>query len=165
MLLIVHSIGHRASHIQGDTERARTVQPRKERTQEDLSNIYKYLIGGAEKASDRTGNRQKLKHRKFCLNKKTHFSTVGVVEHWERFWSLHLWRYLEPDWTQPWAICCRWPCFEQKGWTRQSTEVPSHLNCSGFMIVMQLVIRSTGEEHKVRCTTCFVFLSGATLCA
>lgn len=34
--------------------------------------------------SDREGNKQKLKHRRFCLNKRKRFSTVGVVEHWSK---------------------------------------------------------------------------------
>lgn len=48
-----------------------------------------------------------------------------------RLWSLHLWRYTNPNSARPWATCSWWPCFEQ--------EAPSNLNhfmtqqrCGGF---------------------------------
>ena len=30
-----------------------------------------------------------------------------------RLWSLLLWRYSRPAWTQSCAACCRWPCFSR----------------------------------------------------
>lgn len=32
----------------------------------------------------------------------------------EGLWILHLWRYLKPDWTQPWVVSSSWLCFEQR---------------------------------------------------
>ena len=56
--------------------------------------MYKYLTGGNEDEgarlfsvmpSDKTrGNGHKLKHRRFPLNIRKHFCTVGVIEHWNR---------------------------------------------------------------------------------
>ena len=60
----------------------------------DLINVCKYLRGGCQEdgaslfsvvPSDRMrGNGHKLKHRKFQLNMKGHFFTVGVTEHYNR---------------------------------------------------------------------------------
>lgn len=30
-----------------------------------------------------------------------------------RLWSLHLWRWSKPSWTQSWAICSRWLCLSR----------------------------------------------------
>ena len=63
----------------------------KRRLRGDLTNAYKYLKGGGKEdratpfsvmLSDRTrGNRHALKHRRFPLNIRKHFSTVRVTEH------------------------------------------------------------------------------------
>jgi len=60
----------------------------------NLINLYKYLKGGFQEdgaklfsvvPSDRTrGNRHKVKHRKFQLNMTKNFSTLRVMEHWNR---------------------------------------------------------------------------------
>lgn len=81
----------RASFIQGEVERAGTVQPR-QKAQEGLTNVYKCLLkeNFVERArlfsvvpTDRTrGNGHKLKTVK--LNTRKHFFTVRVTEHWNR---------------------------------------------------------------------------------
>jgi len=65
-------------------ERARTVKPGEMKAQGDLFNVYKYLQGGCKEdsarlfavvPSDRTrGNGYKLKHKRFPLNIRKHFS-------------------------------------------------------------------------------------------
>jgi len=58
------------------------------------------------------GNGYKLKHTKFHLNTKKHFSHCGGGQTLEtgiseRLLSLHPWRDSKPDWTQPRATCSR----------------------------------------------------------
>lgn len=52
-------------------ERDKAVQPR-EKTQGDLTNVFKYL-----KRERKQGNGHELKHRRFLLNVRKHFFTVG----------------------------------------------------------------------------------------
>jgi len=66
----------------------------KRRLRGDLRNAYEYLQGGCQEdgarpipvvPSDRTrGNEHKLKQRKFQLNMRKNFLTLGVMEHWPR---------------------------------------------------------------------------------
>ncbi|GAB0184996.1 hypothetical protein GRJ2_000964900 [Grus japonensis] len=66
----------------------------KRRLRGDLINAYKYLKGGCLEEgprlflmvpSDRTrGNGHKLEHRKFHLNIRENFFTLGLTEHWDR---------------------------------------------------------------------------------
>lgn len=44
--------------------------------------------------------------------------------------TAHFCRYAKPNWTQSWAVCSRWPCSEQRHWSKWSPEVPSNLNPS-----------------------------------
>ena len=67
---------------------------KKRRLRGDLMNVYKYLKGGCQEdgaklfsvvPSNRTrGNGHKLKLRKFQLNTKKNFFTLGVMEPWNR---------------------------------------------------------------------------------
>lgn len=59
-----------------------------------MYNVYKYLIGGSKAETNRLfsvvptnrteGNGHKLKHIKFHLNARKHFSIVRVTKHWNR---------------------------------------------------------------------------------
>jgi len=64
------------------------------------------------------GNRQKLKHRKFCTNTMKNF-TVRVMEHWNG-----LWRYSRSVLPPTCATCHKEPV-SAAGWTWWSPEVPS----------------------------------------
>jgi len=66
----------------------------KRRLRGDLRNADKYPQGGCQEdgarlfsvvPSDRTrGNGHKLKHKKFCLNRRKNFFPLRVTEHWNR---------------------------------------------------------------------------------
>lgn len=72
------------SFIAEEDVRARTFQPREEKTQVDFISVYKYLTGGNEdegarpssvEPSDQTGGYGcKLKHGRVCLNIRRQFS-------------------------------------------------------------------------------------------
>lgn len=81
-----------ASVLGGKGERARTVEPREEKGQRSLMNVYKTLKGRCKEyrvrlfsvvPCDRTrGGEHKLEHRRFSLCNRKHFCTVHVPEHW-----------------------------------------------------------------------------------
>lgn len=70
-------------------ETAETVQPGEEMSQEDLVNVYTYLMGGSKEyrvriftvlPSQRTrGSKHKLKYKNFFLNTRKNIFTVTVV--------------------------------------------------------------------------------------
>jgi len=86
----------------------------KRRLRQDLTSVYKCLIGASKEdrvrllviCSNRTrGEKHKLKYRKFHLNVRTNFLLVSVVKHWKRllleFVESPCWRYSKPSWTWP----------------------------------------------------------------
>ena len=82
----------RLEHL--SSERAGTVQPGEEETQEDLISAYKYLKEGhkevgarlsSEMSRARTrGTEPKDGHRKFHTIIRKHFCAVWLMEHWHR---------------------------------------------------------------------------------
>ncbi|GAB0180739.1 hypothetical protein GRJ2_000539200 [Grus japonensis] len=83
-----------ASLLRGKAERAGTVQPREEKAQGDLINVYKYLKRGCKEDGARVfsvvpsartrGNGHNLKHWRFPLNISKYFAPVRVTEHLDR---------------------------------------------------------------------------------
>lgn len=88
-----------------------------------------------------TGYSPRYRHNGASLA-KDHKHDEGLAA-WElcgclkRLWSLQPWRYSKPGWTQPWVGSFRWPCFEQRGWTRQSPHVL--FSCSGSVVFWQIL--------------------------
>lgn len=103
-------------------ERAGTAQPTEEQVQGQLTNVYKYLMGGCKEdgawlvlvmPSDRTrGNRDKQKQMKFYLNTRIHFFTMKVVKHRNcldrKVVGSPFSEILKNAWTQSWATCYSW---------------------------------------------------------
>jgi len=90
---------------------------KKRRLRGDVIHTYKYLQGGCQEdgaklfsvvPSNRTrGKGDKLNQRNVRLNMRKNFFPLRLTEHWNKLWSLLLWRYSRLAWTRSCAACCR----------------------------------------------------------
>lgn len=72
-------------------------------------------------------------------------------------WSVHPWRYSEPDWTT-WTSYSSWSCFVQRGRTRWSADLPSNLNYSVILRKLRHYITMQSSQNL-----CYALLTCTSL--
>lgn len=98
-------------------ERAGTAQPREQKAQGNIANVYKHLEGGGKEDRARCFSLvQWAQTGKIPLNSKFYLLksllSNGIVCH-KRLWTLHPWRYSEDFWTWSWTTGSRRSCLSR----------------------------------------------------